>query len=206
MTSRLTPLATLRELHAALPGYDWRRLEQLVAEKRPDLLCLQIDRRVWEADVLEQTPIEVREALASLSRSSEITLIPIGAGGRDWAESGVAAPRLGILPSLRRLLFRLFDRCTVGLMKLAGDPPTVNSPLVEHFCGTLCDAQVWLADRQARRAWLAKNEELLEGILRTVRRDPGRRILVALDCRRKHWLSRRLGSVAGVTLVDFGRF
>jgi len=65
--------------------------------------------------------------------------------------------------------------------------------------------QMLLADGEARRAWEAKNQELLEGILWILRRDPGRRVLVALDCRRKHWLRRRLRSVPEVTVVDFWR-
>lgn len=206
MAGRLALLGTLRELHAALPRYDWQRLEELIGAKRPDLLCVEMDRADWEGDDLAQAPIESGEVLARLARSSEITLIPIGKGGRLWADSGVPAPCGGHLASLRRSLAGLCDRLTVALMKLAGGPRAINSPLVEHLCGTLCALQVLLADPAARRAWSAKNEELLEGVRWLLEHDPGRRVLVALDCRRKHWLRRRLRSVPGVTLVDFWQF
>ena len=204
--STVALLGTLRELHAALPRYDLRRLEELIAARKPDLLCVEVDRQDWESNHLDRAPVESRQALASLARSSEITLVPIGGGGRDWGESGVAPPRRGLLAALRGRLFRALDRVTVGLMRLAGGPRAVNSSLVEHLCGALCGLQVSLADPEARAAWEARNQELLEGILWIAGRDPGRRVLVALDCRRKHWLRRQLQQVREVSLVDFWRF
>lgn len=205
-SSKVALLGTLRELHAALPDYDWRRLEELVVAKQPDLLCVEIDRQAWEGDNMEQAPVESHEVLARLCRSGEVTLIPIGGGGRGWAESGVALPHRGVLASLRRSFSTLLDRATVSLMKLAGGPRAINSPIVEHACGALCELQVALADREGRQAWRAKNEELLDGIIWILRRDPGRRVLIALDCRRKHWLRRQLRSVPEATLVDFWSF
>lgn len=204
--STIALLGTLRELHTVLPRYDFRQLEELVANKKPDLLCVEIDRVDWEAGDLERSPIESRVALAGLAGSSEITLMPIGGDGRSWSEAGVHLPSAGHLLSLPRKLSALFDAMIIGLMRVAGRPEAINSPLVEHLCGILCDMQVMLADAQARRNWMARNQELLDSILWIVNRDPGRRILVALDCRRKHWLRRRLRSVPEVTLVDLWRF
>ncbi|MBI2955211.1 MAG: hypothetical protein HYY30_12910 [Chloroflexi bacterium] len=204
--STIALLGTLRELHTVLPGYDLRRLEALVATKKPDMLCVEIDRADWESDDLERSPIESREVLAALARSSEITLVPIGGGGRSWSDNGVAPPRRGVLATLRRRLSAWLDSMTVGLMRLAGRPEAVNSPLVEHFCGILCELQVALADGEARRVWTARNQELLDAVIWIVRRDPGRRVLVALDCRRKHWLRRKLRSVPDVKIADFWKF
>lgn len=204
--STIALLGTLRELHTVLPNYDLRRLQDLVAEKKPDLLCVEIDRRDWEMDHLSEAPVESREALAELSRASEITLIPIGTGGQSWAQSGVALPGRGVFASMRRWFSQKFDDATVSLMKLAGGARAINSPIVEHLCGALCELQLLLADPDARRAWQAKNEELLEGVVWILGRDPGRRILVALDCRRKHWLRSRLKSATNATVIDFWKF
>lgn len=204
--STVALLGTLRELHTVLPGYNLRRLEELVATKKPDLLCVEVDQQDWEADDLDRAPIEGREVLARLSRSSEITLVPMGAGGRLWSENGMSTPCCGVLAPFRRWLSRLLDQATVGLMKLAGGPRAINSGFVEHLCGAVCDLQVALADGDARRAWMARNQELLDRILWIVRRDPGHRVLVTVDCRRKHWLRSRLKSIPEVSLVDFWRF
>jgi hypothetical protein len=205
-TSTLALVGTLRELHAVLPDYDLRRLADLIATRKPDLLCVEVDRQDWEANRLEQAPVESRDALIPLARSSETTLVPIGGGGPSWAESGIAPPRRGLLAPLRGRLFRVLDQMTVGLMRRAGGPRTVNSAHIAHLCGTLCMLQVSLTDPEARRAWEAKNRELLDGVLWIIRRDPGRRIIVALDCRRKHWLRRELRRVPEVRLVDYWRF
>lgn len=206
VTSKVALLGTLRELHSVLPGYDARRLEELVAAKKPDLLCVEIDRQDWEAGDLDKAPIEGRGALARLSLSTDATLVPIGAGGRLWSENGVSSPCCGAMAPFRRWLSRLLDSMTVGLMKLAGGPRAINSGFVEHLCGVMCDLQVALADGDARRAWMARNQELLDRVLWIVRRDPGRRVLVTLDCRRKHWLRARLRRVPEVAPVDFWRF
>ncbi|MHB1005972.1 MAG: hypothetical protein ACYC3S_10060 [Chloroflexota bacterium] len=199
-------LGTLRDLHASMPTYDWTHLAQVVEKARPDLLCVEMDKPDWEAGNLASAPVEDAEALVPLSQRTEITLVPIGAGGRLWTDSGVAAPRRGVLAALRLQGFRLLDQLTVGLMRLAGGPRAVNSALVEHICGALCETQVLLADADAKRAWQTTNAELLEGVIWIVRRDPGRRVLVAVDCRRKHWLRRRLLSAPNIALVDFWRF
>ncbi|MHB8990510.1 MAG: hypothetical protein ACYC66_02530 [Chloroflexota bacterium] len=177
-----------------------------MAAKKPDLLCVEVATEDWEARDLDRAPIEGREVLARLSLSSEITLVPMGAGGRLWAEDGIAYPCRGLLVSFRRGLFRLLDGMTIGLMKLAGGPRAINSGFVEHLCGAMCYLQVVLADREARRAWIARNQGLLDRVLWIVRHDPGRRLLVTVDCRRKHWLRGRLRSVPEVALVDFWRF
>jgi hypothetical protein len=205
-TSTVALLGTLRELHTVLPGYDLRRLEELVAAKKPDLLCVEVDQQDWEAGDLDGAPIEGREVLARLSRSSDITLIPMGAGGRLWGESGIWPPRRGLLAPFRGWLSRRLDSMTVALMKLAGGPRAVNSGLVEHLCAAMCDLQVALADGDARQAWMDRNQELLDRVLWVVRHDPGRRLLVTVDCRRKHWLHRQLRQIPDVDLVDFWAF
>src|SRR5512138_1773036 len=103
--STVALLGTLRELHEALPRYDLSKLASVIAEKRPDLLCVEVDRPTWESGDLERTPVETRAALADLARSSDITLVPIGPGGSDWAESGVVLPSKGLLAPLRRRVF-----------------------------------------------------------------------------------------------------
>lgn len=199
-------LGTLRDLHLALPGYTLGRLQELVAAKRPDLLCVELSRQGWESDDLTLAPIEVRDALAQLSRCSEVTLIPIGPGGISWSDAGIPSPRRGFLTSVRRRLCIVLDRMTIVVMRLAGDPRTINSPLLEHVCGIFCELQTALTDPEGRRVWRSRNQELLDGVLWALRHDPGRRVLVALDCRRKHWLRRRLQSIPDVTVVDFWRF
>jgi hypothetical protein len=206
VTSTVALLGTLRELHTVLVGYDLHRLEELVAAKKPDLLCAEVDQQDWEADNLDGAPIEGREVLARLSRSSEITLVPMGAGGRLWGENGVSPPRRGLLAPFRGRLSGWLDSMTVALMKLAGGPRSINSGLVEHLCAAMCDLQVALADGDARQAWMDRNQELLDRVLWVVRHDPGRRLLVTVDCRRKHWLRRHLRQAPEVDLVDFWSF
>ncbi|MHB1131032.1 MAG: hypothetical protein ACYC4L_01450 [Chloroflexota bacterium] len=205
MRSTVALLGTLRELHASMPAYDWRHLAQAVEQVRPDLLCVELERRHWEAGNLASAAVEDAEALVPLAQATEIILVPVGAGGRFWADSGVAPPRRGSLAAFRRQLFGLANRLTVVLMRLAGEPRAVNSALVEHLCGGLCELQLLLADGEAKQSWQDTNGQLLQGILWIVQRDPGRRVLVAVDCRRKHWLRRRLRSVPELTLVDFWR-
>jgi hypothetical protein len=44
---------------------------------------------------------------------------------------------------------------------------------------------------------------MLDNILQIVRRDPGRRMLVAVQCQRTHWLEPRLKRVPDIELVDY---
>lgn len=204
--STVALLGTLRELHTSLQGYGFQTLQELASSKSPDFLCLEIDRADWEAGDLDRAPVESAHSLVPASQAEDIVVMPIGSGGRSWEESGIPPPRQGLAAALRARMFRWLDAVILGLMKLAGGPRAVNSPTVEHICNVLCGAQAMLADPDARRAWTERNQVLLDGVLWTVRRDPGRRILVAVDCRRKHWLQQELRSAPDVTLVDFWSF
>ncbi len=71
------------------------------------------------------------------------------------------------------------------------------------MCGSICYLEATAASDAGRRAWEATNERILERLLWAVRRDPGRRVLVAVQCRRTHWLRSRLKQVPEIELVDY---
>jgi hypothetical protein len=45
---------------------------------------------------------------------------------------------------------------------------------------------------ESRLAWDRTNAEILDNVIAAIRRDPGRRLLVAVQCRRLHWLELQL--------------
>ncbi len=47
------------------------------------------------------------------------------------------------------------------------------------------------------------NEVILNNILAAVQRDPGRRVLVTVDCRRRHRLEKQLRRAPGIDLVFY---
>lgn len=51
---------------------------------------------------------------------------------------------------------------------------------------------------QDRAAWAAQTQALVDNVLRAVRRDPGRRVLVGVQCQRLHRLVPLLKAHADV--------
>jgi hypothetical protein len=195
--TRLALLATLSELHSEPIAYDLQCLRDLVVELAPDLLCAEITREMWEGGDLSAAAIEVRDALAPTVASTDTVLVPVAPSAdrfHDFAPDG----------GWRRDLVHTYDRILRWGQQRANSPEAVNGPLFEAFCHPLCvlTEMTWTAEKRA--AWTVQNEQIAENVLRAVARDPGRRVLVAVQCQRIHKLEPLLEAGASqIKLVNY---
>ena len=200
--TRLALLGTLGQLHSEPLRYDLACLRALVEGLEPDLLGVEAAPDAWQRDDLSGAPIEVRESLLPAARRTDTIIVPLGCPSplelAPPAGGGLARPRAGLVRAARRLLTRL--------QRAADGPEGVNSHWFKHTCGLLCSLEAAAAGDEGRRAWDAANGRILERLLWLARRDPGRRVLVALQCRRIHWLETRLRALGEeIDLVPYQR-
>ena len=201
MITQKTPIAvlgTLADLHREPIRYNLACLTQLVEHVNPDLLCAEVGQQAWEGGVWDTLPIEYREALIPLATRTNIVIVPI----QGPAECSLCAPQVGPLLGLRRSVARHLDDLLRWLQRRANGPEAVNSGVFGHLCHTICLLEAWNGGAAVRQAWQAANRALLENILLAIRRDPGVRVLVTVDCRRRHQLVAWLRHVDEVALVD----
>ena len=196
--TRLAILGTLSDLHREPLAYDLACLRSLVTDLAPDLLCAEITRDAWERHDLLAASMEVREALAPVEAATDLVIVPVASSLKAYT---------GYLPvaSWRRTLVRLFDRLLRWGGRKAGRPAVVNGVPFGAFCHTVC----WLAERfwtaDQRAAWEAQNRAMVENIVQAVQRDPGRRVLVAVQCQRVHRLRPWLHAYDELLeIVDYG--
>ena len=190
-------LGTLGEAHAESAGYDMQTLERLVREIEPDLLCAEIRPEDWEAGDPEGATPEYRDVLLPLSRRTDIVVVPV-AGARN---PGLITPRSGRLLGLRSLAVRMLNAHLRWMRRSARSPEQINSGWWGALCDRTCSMTASLCGRETRREWDEANRAILEKVLAAIRRDPGRRVLVTLDCRRRHRLERDLRRAPEVELV-----
>ena len=183
--TRLAILGTLADLHRQPLTYNLSCLRNLVANLEPDLLCAEVTPGAWEGGDLTAAAIDVREALTPVVASTDIVLVPVIPTPEQFGD---------FIPSSgwRRSLAQALDRLLLWGQRKADRPEVINGPWFGIFCHTLC----WLIERtwtaKDRQAWIAQNRIIAENILQAVQRDPGRRVLVAVQCQRLHWLVRTL--------------
>jgi hypothetical protein len=192
-----TPIAvlgTLADLHREPIRYNLACLTQLVEHVNPDLLCAEVGQQAWEEGAWDTLPIEYREALIPLATRTNIVIVPI----QGSAECSLCAPRVGPLLGVRRSVARHLDDFLRWLQRQANGPDAINSGAFGHLCHIICLLEAWNGGATVRQAYGA----LLENILTAVRRDPGVRVLVTVDCRRRHQLVAWLKRVNEVALVD----
>jgi hypothetical protein len=198
--SRVALLGTLGSLHAEPLRYDLARLRALVETLEPDLLGVEADPQTWERGDAGAWPLEVREALAPAAGRTDTVIVPLG--GPSPLE--FAPPDDGGLVRLRTGLIRSADRLLISLQRVADSPEALSGGLVTHVCGLLCGIKEAASGEVGRNAWAQTNEAILDGLLRAARRDPGRRVLVAVRCHRIHWLRARLRRLSDeIELVPF---
>ena len=210
--TRLAFLSTLGDLHAEPLKYDLACLRSLIERLEPDLLGVEAEPDEWEQGSLVGAPVEVREALVPASAVTDTVIVPLGGPlPRELAPPGegrAAGAGAEQLVGARAGVLRAADRLLVGWQRerAARGPEAVNTRFFGHLCGLVCSLEEMTAGEDGRRAWEEANGRILERLLEMVRRDPGRRILVAVNCRRVHWLESRLQPFAGeLALVPYER-
>lgn len=197
--SRIAVLGLLADLHREPTQYDLRLLRRLVKNIRPDLLCAEIHLDDWRSGDLSAIWPEYRDTLLPLARRTDIIVVPVG--GSNGYE--IQIPGDGLLMWLRRLVVRLINGLQRLLMRLARRPDDVNGGTLDALCDGMCAAALGVSGPQARQAWDEANQAILNNILAAAHRDPQRRVLVTVDCRRRRWLIDRLLYQPEVDVVDY---
>lgn len=179
--TRLAVLGTLSDLHREPLAYDLACLRQLVTDLAPDLVCAEVPRAMWESGELGPAALEVREALAPAVAATDVVLVPVDTDLRHFDEFRAAGRWQA------RTVHRLQQLLRWGQRK-AGRVERINSVGFAAFCHTLCWTTEWLWSAEDRAAWLVQTRALADNVLATVRRDPGRRVLLVVQCQRLHRL------------------
>jgi len=194
--TRLALLSTLTDMHTQPIQYNLAALASIVDQISPDLLCVEVPRNDWEMGNLAQSPVEVRRSLLPLAELSDVVVVPVAPDARQFDDF---APRTGWRGELARRLSGALRKA----QRAANKAEAIHALLFQSVCHTLCllDEMSW--DAEARRAWNEQNQGMLDNILQAARRDPGRRMLVAVQCQRVHWLEPRLKRMWDIELVDY---
>lgn len=189
-------IGTLGELEQGFSSKYAQQLFNIVQELKPELLIAEIPRTNFER-ASARLPLEYQQVLLPLAQFSDTVVVPVGSP----PAGSLLTPRGGLLLSLRRLLVDGLNDLLIGLQ--GQSPQRINSPLYGLACGYICHGIGMLCGPTALKDWQAQNQQLLENVLAAIQQDPGRRIVVTLDCRRKHQLLGMLARVPEVQLLDY---
>ena len=189
-------LGTLAEFHREPIPYDLAALVRLVQEVRPDLLCLDLTPEQWRRRDFGDLPPEYRDALLPLAHQTDIVVAPI-AGDRPPSEPVITGWRRWAISELRRSL--------AYLHRTAPGPGAVNAGPRHFIADLLYTVIAVLAGRTTRRAWKAHTDRLIAHVLDVVRRDPGCRVLVAVNVRHCHHIRHALRQRPEVRIVRYSQ-
>lgn len=197
--TRLAFIGTLGTLHGRPIAYDLARLRSLAERLEPDLLAVEADRAAWEAADTTSVPPEVLASLAPAARLTDTVVVPVGGlSGRE-----LAPPTGSRLANVRANIIRTADGLLDALARAFDSPERASRGLYPHLCALLCHVEYAAASETGRQAWRDTNGRILRNLVGLIRSDPGRRVLVAVQCRRIHWLEARLAVLPEVELVPF---
>ncbi len=196
-TTRLAVLRTMGALHAQPLRYDLESLRSIVLHLSPDLVCAEITREAWESNDLSRAPLEIREALAPVIAQTDIVLIPIAPSQKQFTD-------YQSMPGWRHSLSQQFDRLLQWGQRVANRPEAIHGKAFQLFCHTVCALNALTWNDTDRAEYQAHNKALAENILEAIRRDPGGRVLVVVQCQWYHSLEPTLRQLADwVEIVDY---
>jgi hypothetical protein len=194
--TRLALLSTLSDMHTQPIQYDLAALTAIVDQVAPDLLCVELPQYDWESGNVAQSPVEVGRSLLPLAELSDVVVVPVAPDARQFDDF---APITGWRGELARRLSGALRKA----QRAANNAEAIHAILFQSVCHTICLLNEISWDAKARQAWDEQNQGTLDNILQAARRDPGRRMLVAVQCQRVHWLGPRLKRVPDIELVDY---
>jgi hypothetical protein len=183
--TRLAMLGTIADLHLQPLAYDLACLRMMIIEVSPDLLCAEVTQVTWESGNLPSSMIELRKALSPVEASTDIVLVPVAFSEMPYEEF---FPQTG----WRKQTARSLRRFLRWGQRKAGTPEAINGFWFSAFCHLLCNLNEAIWSGQDRALWDQQNRGIVENILRVIRQDPGRRVLVVVQCQRLHRLIRLL--------------
>ena len=87
---------------------------------------------------------------------------------------------------------------------MANSPEAIHGLAFEAFCHTVCALTEMTWSSENRAAHRKRNDALADNIIQTIRRDPGRRVLVVVQCQWQHTLEPLLKERADrLDIVDY---
>lgn len=194
MNTSIAVLGTLADFHRQPIPYNLGALVALVRRIQPDLLCLDLTPEQWRDQAFADLPPEYREALLPLALQSDIVVVPI-AGECPPPEPSAAGWRAGVLRWTMAGLGALY--------RSAPDPTSANQGWRHELANGLYAVIGRLAGPGLRQDWRNHIAHLTQQVLATARRDPGSRILVAVNVRYCHPIRHALQGQPAVRVVSF---
>lgn len=176
-STQVAVLGILAEFHREPIPYDLAALVRLVTNLAPDLLCLDMTPEQWQRRDFGGLPPEYRDALLPLAHQTDIVVVPI---------AGQRPPEEPTAPGWRGQAIAVLRRWLAYLQRTAPGPAATNQGLRHFFANVFYSLIAALAGREARRAWRAHRDHLIQKVLEVARRDPGRRVLVVVNVRHCH--------------------
>ncbi len=83
---------------------------------------------------------------------------------------------------------QFFDWLLPWGQRIANQPEAIHGSTFQVFCHTVCALSAMTWSETDRSEYLIHNQALAENILEAVKRDPGRRVLVVVQCQWHHSL------------------
>lgn len=190
--TRVAVLGTLAEFHREPIPYDLAALVRLVRDLQPDLLCLDMTPEQWLHRRFAELPPEYQEALLPLAHQTDMVVVPI---------AGDCPPDVPIAPGWRGQIISVLRGWLATLHRRAPGPAAINRGW-RHF---LADAFYSVIGRLANlhRDWKAHTDYLTQQVLEVARRDPGCRVLVAVNVRYCHHIRHALKRYSEIQVVSY---
>lgn len=185
-------LGTLADFHREPIPYNLAALIRLVTDLKPDLLCLDMTPEQWQRRAFAELPPEYQEALLPLAHQTDIVVVPV---------AGDHPPDVPAAPGWRGQFLDVLWGWLAILHRHAPSPDAVNGGWRHWVADELYRVIGWLADMH--RDWKIHTEHLTQQVLTLARRDPGCRVLVAVNVRYCHHIRHALKRYPEVQVVPY---
>jgi hypothetical protein len=148
----------------------------------------------WRRRDFGGLPPEYREALLPLAYQTDIVVVPI---------AGSSPPGEPSAPGWKGNVIHRFRRWLADLQRGAPGPASANQGIRHFLADLLYSANAWLAGGETVEQWRKHTDRLTRSVLEVAHRDPGARVLVAVNVRHCHLIRGALRKKPEVEVVRY---
>jgi hypothetical protein len=192
-------LGGIHQSHEKAKYYSYERLGEIYQQLKPDILCVETKQKYVDDDSFKETPFDFKNFMIPLAQKDNIPIYGIDwwdeEKGKKWQELQQKAFNDSSLISEIKLfggMFSLFNEYFENK-----DFEDINSQHITNLWKTKSEFKYHIFSQHPEYKFITefedeRNNHIVDNILKIIKENPNKRILVAIGIDHKYFIEKEL--------------
>jgi len=192
-------LGGIHQSHEKAKYYTYERMGKIYKQLKPDILCIETQQKYVDDDSYKGTPFDFEKFMIPLAKENKTPIYGIdwwdNEKGKKWQEiQQKAFNDTSLIPEIKLLggMFSLFDEYFENK-----DFEDINSQYITNLWKAKNEFKYHIFSQHPKYKFIAefeneRNNHIVNNILKIVKENPNKKILVAIGIDHKYYIEKEL--------------